>query len=93
MLSSYIRLVARTNSLDEKELASKVKAEGKMTTESVDSIAKSMRDQSDRIGMLPFDITKGTVVTESKNTSSDSNLTPEMRQAAEFARRLSKTKN
>ena len=87
LLSSYIRRVAGIYSLDEKELASKVKLEGKFTAESVDSIAESMRDQSDRLGRLSFDITKGNIVTESVTTKV---MDPEMERAAEFARNLSK---
>lgn len=87
ILSSYIRRVAEIYSLDKKELANRVKLEGKFTTESVDSIAEDMRDHSDRLGKLSFDITKGEIVKESVTT----NVTnPELVRAAEFARNLSK---
>lgn len=87
VISSYIRRVAEIYSIDEKELANKVKLDGKFLPESIDSIAESMRDQSDRLNRLSFDITKGTLVTESVTTQVSD---PEMKRAAEFAKNLSK---
>lgn len=87
VISNYIRRVAEIYSLDKKELANRVKLEGKFSPESIDSVAESMRDQSDRLNRLSFDITKGTLVTESVTEQVSD---PEMKRAAEFAKNLSK---